>query len=170
MAAYCFHRVVLSCTFFVSGVSWAWAGSIAGYAHDFDDASLYEMEITQCRSGESTNLAWARISNNGYYEIKDLAAGEYSLVLGDLYYFRPKLFSFIPVREGIVTPGTFQVDAAYFVRVRATEKSPACREIRQTFVATGDVVKVTVWTFDNAALYCSIHDAITHERIGPARD
>ncbi|HPD30499.1 MAG TPA: carboxypeptidase-like regulatory domain-containing protein [Phycisphaerae bacterium] len=170
MAAYCFRRVVLSCTFFVSGVSWAWAGSIAGYAHDFDDASLYEMEITQCRSGESTNLAWARISNNGYYEIKDLAAGEYSLVLGDLYYFRPKLFSFVPVREDIVTPGTFQVDAAYFVRVRATEKSPACREIRQTFVATGDVVKVTVWTFDNAALYCSIHDAITHERIGPARD
>ena len=149
----------------------AQAGSIIGYAYDEDSAGLYEMEITQCKSGESTNAVWARVNvANGYYELKDLAPGRYSLALGDLFYYRPRLFSFVPVREGEVTPGDFQVHTAYFVRVQARDDGPACREIRQTFVSTGDVVKVTVWIRGEAALYCSVHDAHTHRQIGPARD
>lgn len=163
-------RSVFICALLASMVSGVRAGTIAGYAADRDGDNLYEMEITQCRSGESTNLNWARISSSGYYEITDLASGTYSLVLGDLYYFLPKLFSFVPVSEGEITPGTFQPDAAYFVRERTVERSSPCREVRQTFVATGNVVKVTVWTADNVGLYCAIHDATTDEQVGAARD
>lgn len=165
-----FRSTLLPVIILLAVVTSACAGRIAGYAYDRDDASLYEMEITQCRTGESTNLPWARISNNGYYEISDLAAGAYSLVLGDLYYLRPKLFSFVPVEQDGTTPGTFQVGSAYFLREQAQDKAPPSRDIRQTFVATGDVVKVTVWTTEGARLYCSIHDAITDQQVGPARD
>lgn len=146
------------------------AGQIIGHAFDQFDDGLYEMEITLCRSGASTNAAWGRFHTSGYYELNDLTPGEYSLGVADLFYFRPKLFSLVPVRNGQVTPGDFRLRSGYFVRGRDMSDGPSCREARQTFVATGNVVKVTVWPRGNVRLYCSIHDAETDKQIGVARD
>jgi hypothetical protein len=144
-------------------------GSIVGHALDINKNGLYELEITQCKAGESKNAQWARFAVDGYYELKDLSPGVYSLLQNDIFYFRPRLFSFIPVRDGQITDGNYTVRSTYFVN--KNDDGPQCFEYRQTFVATGDVVKVTVWPRgEGVILLGSIHEADTGKQIGPTRE
>lgn len=154
---------------FLGSVSCFAAGSIIGHAVDINGKGLYELEITQCKAGESKNAQWARFATDGYYELKDLLPGTYSLLQNDIFYYRPRLFSFVPVRDGQVTDGNYTVRSTYLVS--KNDDGPQCTEYRQTFVATGDVVKVTVWPRgEGVILLGSIHEVSTDKQIGPTRE
>ncbi|MGB9589000.1 MAG: hypothetical protein ACPL7O_12540, partial [Armatimonadota bacterium] len=118
-------------------------GSIAGYITDSLNDGMYETEIFACKSGASSTSAYYRCQTSGYYSLSDLSAGTYSLGVNDPFHIRPRLRSFVPVQDNKTTPGDIKIRSTYYVRGSYLNAGTAvCSEIRQTFVATGDVVKI----------------------------
>jgi hypothetical protein len=146
------------------------AGSISGYVTDYHNDGMYESEIFSCKSGTSSNTAYYRCETSGYYNLGDLSAGTYSIGLNDPFHCMPRLRSFVPVQDNVTTPGNIKIRSTYYVRGSYLNAGTAvCSEIRQTFVATGDVVKITLWMPTNLDLNVSIHDASNGNQIGPTR-
>ena len=149
------------------------AGSIAGNVTDTEDnRGQYESEIFACKTGTSTNTAYYRLDTAGYYNLTELSAGTYSLGLSDNFHFMPRLRSFVPVTDGQVNSGSFKMKSTYQLHGGyMSTGSPQCREIRQTFVATGDIAKITAWVVESGiTVHCSIHNASTGAQIGPTKD
>lgn len=145
-------------------------GSIAGYITDPLNDGMYETEIFACKSGASSTSAYYRCQTSGYYSLSDLSAGTYSLGVNDPFHIRPRLRSFVPVQDNKTTPGDIKIRSTYYVRGSYLNAGTAvCSEIRQTFVATGDVVKITFWMPTSIDLNVSIHNAQTGVQIGPTK-
>lgn len=144
-------------------------GSISGYVTDPENTGTYESEVFAAKTGTSSNTAYYRCLTSGYYELTNLSAGTYSIGINDGFHFHPRHRSFVPVRDGQVTPGNLKLRSTYWVRNRASDDSPLVTEMRQTFVATGHVVKITVVSLSHEALTVSIHNASTGAQVGPTR-
>lgn len=145
-------------------------GNVSGNITDYHNEGMYETEIFACRSGVTSNSAYYRCTTSGYYEMANLTASTYSLGMNDPFHVRPRLRSFVPIRDGQTTPGNIKLRSTYYVRGAYLHAgTPACTEIRQTFKATGDPVKVTFWMPTDVNLNVSFHNASTGVQVGPTR-